>query len=142
MHQGGIMSAVTEKITTFAILEGHQYLNLTTFRRNGTEVTRPIWFAQAGDSLYFITMSGSGKAKHIRNNPDVFVSPCDARGNPLSDERAPGKATIHEKGTETAARANEVLNHKYGIVKRLFGLTFLFRQSDVVWGEIVPANPT
>lgn len=134
------MSAVIKETTSFDILHEHQYLNLTTFRKNGMEVTRPIWFAQDGDRVYFITMDNSGKAKHILNNPNVFVSPCDARGNPLSEKRAPGKATIHKKGSQTATHANRTLNKKYGIVKWLFAIVFLFRQGEVIWGEIVPAT--
>ncbi len=124
----------------FALLDGHQYMNLTTFRKNGTEVTRPVWFARQGDTIYFISQQNSGKVKHIRNNPDVLVSPSDVRGNPLSDERTAGVATIHEKGSEAADRANQALNQKYGIQKRLFSIVFILRRDTIVWGEIVPAD--
>jgi PPOX class probable F420-dependent enzyme len=122
----------------FALLDDHQYLNLTTYRKNGTDVTRPVWFAADGDTLYLISVEDSGKVKHIRNNPDVIVGPCDARGNPLSDETALGRATVYAKGDPTADKANRVLNGKYGLIKRLFGLNFLLRQATVVWIEIVP----
>lgn len=135
------MAAVqTAEQTTFAILDGHQYMNLTTYRKNGTEVTRPVWFAEDNGTIYAISVVESGKVKHIRNNPDVFVSPCDARGNPLSEERAPGTATLHEKGSPTAEHANDVLNRKYGLIKRLFSLSFIIRRAEVVWIEIQPRN--
>jgi uncharacterized protein len=132
--------ATVEAPTTnhFALLDGHQYMNLTTYRKNGTNVTRPVWFATADNTLYLVTVDNSGKVKHIRNNPDVIVGPCDARGNPLSDETALGSATIFTEGDPTAAHANQVLNAKYGIIKRLFGITFLLRRSTVIWIEIVP----
>lgn len=122
----------------FALLDGHQYLNLTTYRKDGTDVTRPVWFAAEGDTLYLISVEQSGKVKHIRNNPDVIVSPCDARGTPLSDETAPGSATAHLQGDPVAAQANAALNRKYGLLKRLFGVNFFLRRATVTWLKIVP----
>lgn len=134
------MVANTQEKRHFALLDGHQYMNLTTYRKNGTEVSRPVWFAEQDGVLYFISVENSGKVKHIRNNPDVFVSPCDATGNPLSDERAPGTAMIHEKGDPIAATANRALNQKYGIQKYLFGVMFFFQRATVVWGSIQPRD--
>lgn len=122
---------------TFALLDGHQYMNLTTYRKNGTEVTRPVWFAKDGDKLYLMTQNDSGKVKHIRRNGEVFVSPSDARGTPLTEERVAGMATIHEKGTATATHANALLNKKYGLFKALFSVMYLFRRTEVVWIEVV-----
>lgn len=128
---------MTEAIA-FALLDGHQYMNLTTHRKDGSEATRPVWFAVEGDKLYFYTVDNSWKVKHIQRNPDVYVSPSDARGNPLSEGRVAGTATIYEKGHPTATHANGVLAKKYGLIKWLFSLNFLFRRSTVVWVEIQP----
>ncbi len=124
--------------THFALLDGHNYMNLTTYRRDGSEVTRPVWFAAQDDKLYAITVEESGKVKHIRNNPDVLVSPSDARGEPLSEERVAGTATVYAEDHPTAKHANQVLNQKYGLLKRLFGLRFLLARASVVWIEIQP----
>ena len=125
---------------SFDLLNDHNYMNLTTYRKNGTEVTRPVWFAKEDGALYFVSVEGSGKVKHIRNDANVFVSPSDARGNPLSEERIAGTARIYAKGESTAAKANRALNQKYGIQKALFSLMFFFRRSTVVWGEILPVT--
>jgi len=127
-------------LSHFSLLDDHQYMNLTTYRKDGSEVTRPVWFAEEADSLYFITVAQSGKVKHIRNDPRVFVGPSDARGNPLSQERAAGTGTIYQGGHSRAEHANQLLNQKYGLLKRLFGLRFLLTGADVVWGEITPRN--
>lgn len=126
-------------MTHFALLDKHQYLNLTTYRKDGSEVTRPVWFAADGDKLYLITLSVTGKAKQIQNNPQVFVSPSDARGTALSTERVAGLASIHEKGSTTAAHADTVLNRKYGIMKWLIGTSYVLRRLTPVWIEIRPA---
>ncbi len=132
------MTVTQEKLVHFALLEGHQYMNLTTYRKDGTEVSRPVWFAADGDLLYIFTLSESGKVKHIRRNGDVFVSPSDARGNPLSEERVAGTATLHEKGTPDAKKADATLNKKYGLLKQLISITFAFRKGAPVWIEITP----
>ncbi|MEO0563053.1 MAG: PPOX class F420-dependent oxidoreductase [Chloroflexota bacterium] len=123
---------------TFDILKGHQYLNLTTYRKDGSDVTRPVWFARDGGMLYLMTVDPSGKVTHIRNDDRVIVGPCDARGNPLSDETALGIAQIFPKGYPTAIRANDVMNRKYGLIKRAFGLAMFFRKPEAVWIEIKP----
>jgi len=64
----------------FAPLRGHKYLSLITFRRNGTAVPTPVWFAENDGRLYVMTRSDSGKYKRIRNRSQVRVASCTARG--------------------------------------------------------------
>jgi PPOX class probable F420-dependent enzyme len=67
-----------------------KYLNLETFRKNGSGVCTPVWFAQAPaqsaavsgpDVFYVYSEAEAGKVKRIRNNSKVRVAPCDMRGN-------------------------------------------------------------
>ncbi len=62
--------------------DGQKYLSLETFRKNGTGVRTPVWFAaEAGKrTLYVYTLADSGKAKRLRRNNAVRIAPCDARG--------------------------------------------------------------
>jgi PPOX class probable F420-dependent enzyme len=122
----------------FALLDRHQYMNLTTYRKDGTEVSRPVWFAEQDDKLYIVTEAQSGKAKHIRRNGDVFVSPSDYAGNPLSDERTAGTASLHEKNTAVMQTASKLLNRKYRPISWLFQLRWFFNRNETVWIEIVP----
>lgn len=62
-------------------LGDEKYLALTTFKRNGTPVTTPVWAAPVEDGkIGFWTSSGSGKAKRLAHTAKVTVQPCDARG--------------------------------------------------------------
>ena len=54
---------------------GHKYLNLTSFRKNGSGIPTPLWFAEENGKLYIMTRSDSGKYKRIRNNPEVRNRP-------------------------------------------------------------------
>ncbi len=73
---------------SFAPFAGQKYLNLETFKKNGTGVKTPVWFAadpsasldSNGAKLYVYTIGVSGKVKRIRNNPHVKIAPCDMRG--------------------------------------------------------------
>src|SRR5260221_1636589 len=74
----------------FASLQGHKYVNLETFRKNGQGVRTPVWFAGepeqgAPEKLYVYSTADSGKAKRIRNNSRVRVAPCDVSGKLLGE---------------------------------------------------------
>jgi uncharacterized protein len=120
----------------FTSLQGHKYLNLETFRKNGTGVSTPVWFAAepvTGDpqTLYVYSTADSGKAKRIRNHSRVRVAPCDARGNPRG-EWIEARATIVTG--EEAARGMGLLNQKYFPWKQLLAFFASFsRQARVVF---------
>ena len=61
-------------------LGDEKYLALTTFKRDGTPVTTPVWAAPIGGKIGFWTSSGSGKAKRLAHTSKVIVQPSDARG--------------------------------------------------------------
>ena len=69
-------------------LRSKKYLSLETYRKSGTSVRTPVWFAapSAGSSdadtskLYVYTTADSGKAKRIRRTAAVKIAACDARG--------------------------------------------------------------
>lgn len=108
-----------------AALAGEKYINLTTFRRDGTAVPTPVWFALDGERILVWTIPTSGKAKRIRNNPRVTVAPCTARGK-ATGAAIPATATFLPDGD--AARANDLMNKHYGFQKRLLdGVKWLIR---------------
>ncbi len=59
------------------------YLNLETFRLNGTGVKTPVWFVQDGETLYIRTAKTSGKVRRVRNNANVNLMACGQNGEPL-----------------------------------------------------------
>ena len=62
-------------------LSNFKYVNIETFKKNGSGVRTPIWFIIYQGIIYFRTDSKSGKVKRIRNNLHVRIAPCDIRGN-------------------------------------------------------------
>lgn len=120
----------------FSYLEGHNYINLTTFRKNGEPVSTPLWFALHGGRLHATTEPGSGKMKRIRNNPSVLLAPCNAWGKEKG-ERVEGMARSVED--EPTPEAEAALYKKYRLGLGLFNL---FGRHDIgkVVLEIRPAD--
>lgn len=112
----------------FAYLEGHNYINLTTFRKSGEPVSTPLWFALHEGRLYATTEPDSGKMKRIRNNPSVLLAPCNAWGREKGP-RVEGLArSVEDEPTQGAEAA---LREKYRLS---LGLFQLFGQRQI--GEI------
>ena len=120
----------------FTYLEGHQYINLTTFRKSGEPVSTPLWFALHDGRLHATTEPDSGKMKRIRNNPSVLLAPCNAWGREKGS-RVEGLARSVEN--EPTQGAEAALHKKYRLG---LGLFHLFGQSEIgkVVLEIRPAD--
>jgi PPOX class probable F420-dependent enzyme len=99
-----------------ATLDRGKYIRLTTFKRDGTAVPTPVWFAVDGSTLLVWTDAASGKAKRVRNDGRVEVAPSDGRGKPTGAVRSGTARQVDDEGTRR--RAHDLLNRKYGVVKR------------------------
>jgi uncharacterized protein len=113
-----------DKLAQFA---GQKYINLQTFKRDGTPVATPLWFAESGDELVFYTTDNTGKVKRIRNNPRVRVAVSDMRGN-LKGEWV--EAEARRLGEAEAAKANRLITRKYGLIKRAMDFFSKFRKQS------------
>lgn len=127
--------AQTPIAADFDVLHGQEFMNLTTFRKNGQPVPTPVWFAQDGQRLYVMTADNTGKIKRVRNSSRVQVGPSDRRGTPTGP-LADGTARVLPSAE--ARRANVLLNRKYGLMKRMFDLAQKIRSTPRVYLEIVP----
>jgi PPOX class probable F420-dependent enzyme len=104
-------------------IHGQRYISLATFRKTGVPVYTPIWFAEDGDKLYFMTNSKLGKVKRIRNNPQVKIAPSTIRGKITGPEFP---ATVRIMRPEEYARVRQLINAKYWLAR----LPFLWRNTD------------
>ena len=128
----------------FAQFDGHKYLNLETFKKNGDGVKTPVWFAadpavnlaSSDAKLYLYTIGVSGKVKRIRNNPRVRIAPCDMRGNVLGEWV---EALAEIVTGEEAARGMQLLNRKYFPWKQLLGFFASFSRRERIVFALHPA---
>ena len=104
----------------FDPLTEQQYLNLETFRKNGIGVRTPVWFVKEGDILFVRTAANSGKVKRIRNNGQVNIAACKLDGS-LLGKWLPAKAS-ELKDDDTGRKVDRLLDRKYGLMKKIFGL--------------------
>src|SRR5580692_2057970 len=97
-------------------LSDEKYLSMTTYRKNGTPVTTPVWIADLGDGkLGFWTSSGSGKAKRLAHTSRVTLQPSDGRGRVKPDSTAIEATATLVEGPELDAIRKAVVA-KYGFM--------------------------
>jgi uncharacterized protein len=101
-----------------------KYLNLETYRKNGTPVATPMWCAEHDGLLYVYSRAEAGKVKRIRQHPAVRVVPCTVRGTPMGDWVS-GTARMLEEPDATLG--HQLLNAKYGWLKRVGDLVSRLR---------------
>lgn len=90
------------------------FVSLGTFRRNGEEVSTPVWIARDGDELVVTTERNTGKVKRLRNDPTVTLRPCSRMGAVEPDAiTVRARARIAGPSTEDR-RADAALRRKYG----------------------------
>ncbi|MFV0374612.1 PPOX class F420-dependent oxidoreductase [Microbacterium sp.] len=104
-----------------------RYVSLTSYRKDGTPVSLPVWIADLGDGTAgFTTGSGSYKVKRIRRNPAVTLRPCDARGN-VTPGSPVVEATARVVSDGGYTRVRRAIVAKYGIQARLLALAGVVR---------------
>jgi PPOX class probable F420-dependent enzyme len=94
---------------TTSELANEQFLSITTFKRDGTSVSTPVWVAGENGNLLVISEAESWKVKRIRRDGHVRVAPCSARGA-IRGEQVDAHATLDP---DTAA-VETLLARKYG----------------------------
>jgi uncharacterized protein len=121
----------------FAGFDGREYAVLVTFRRDGTPVPTPVWFALLGDRR-FITSTDrrTAKVRRIRHDPRVRVFPSDPRGKPLGPA-VEGVARLVDGGDD-GRRAEDALDRKYGRARRIYERV-MTRPQDMLHVEVAPA---
>jgi len=96
-------------------LEAAKYINLVTFRKDGREVSTPVWCIALDGKLYCYTNGLAGKVKRIRATRRVRVAPSDMRGKPLGG---------WSEGTGRIVSEPELQRRVYGALAAKYGLTY------------------
>ena len=99
-----------------AILTAH-YVALTTYRRDSTPVTTPVWAAAEGERLYLFSNATAGKVKRLRNSSRAAIAPCTVTGT-ITGAQLPAEA--FNLASDHMPKVWRLLTKKYGMVVRLF----------------------
>jgi len=102
-----------------------KYINLETYKKDGTPIRTPVWFVIDNDLIYVITMESTGKVKRLKNNQEVRIVPCSFKGKPKNGWV---KAKAEKITGEEADKAIKLRKKKYGMSGRLVSL---FRKGNL-----------
>jgi uncharacterized protein len=95
-----------------------KYVNLRSFKRDGSPVDTPVWFAVVDGRIVIFTDGTSYKVKRIRRDSRIELARCDVRGK-LLGPWLPGSCRPVEGEPARIAEAYAALNAKYGLLMRL-----------------------
>ncbi|HEX9549982.1 MAG TPA: PPOX class F420-dependent oxidoreductase [Candidatus Limnocylindrales bacterium] len=113
-----------------AALAGARFIDLVTFRRDGTPVGTPVLFVADAGRLLVRTASDAGKLKRLAHTAIVEIAPSDSRGRRLG-AAAPGTARVLGPGALAPMLAR--LHARYRIAGPVATLVRRLRgQQDVV----------
>jgi len=95
-----------------------QYINLETFKKDGSKVTTPVWVAQQNNSLVVTTGKNAGKVKRIRNNGKAIIYTTNQSGSKkLSEELEVKGSILSDEDLKTEAVT--ILKKKYGMMAKM-----------------------
>ena len=111
---GATVSAWPGRVDVVDDLDTARYISLTTFKKDGSPVSSPVWITGSGGTYVFTTGGKAWKTLRLMRNPSVRVQVCDMRG------RVRPQASTYVGTGEVAASADAVaaaeraLAAKYG----------------------------
>ena len=73
-------SRVARYAVTMEELDKARYILLTTFKRDGSPVSSPVWITGSGGTYEFTTGERAWKTRRLRADPRVRVQACSMRG--------------------------------------------------------------
>jgi PPOX class probable F420-dependent enzyme len=100
---------------TTSELANEEFVSITTFKRDGTPVSTPVWVAGENGNLLVISEADSWKVKRIRRDGHVRIAPCSARGAVRGDA-VEAEAVIDPE----TALVEQLLARKYGWIYRAY----------------------
>lgn len=117
-------------------LESERYISLETFRKNGTGVRTPVWFARmqrdGKDTLVVMTNGTSYKVKRLRRNPAVKVAACNMSGKQILGPFHDGQGEVLED-PGSVREAARLLRKKYSWQWRIMEVGAWFGRRQRQW---------
>ena len=95
-----------------------EYINLITYKNDGSSVTTPVWVAPKGHSLVITTSLNAGKVKRIRNNGRATIYTTNQSGSQKLSESLDLQASLIEEPS-LKKQAADVIRKKYGLMAKM-----------------------
>ncbi|MFW9852846.1 MAG: PPOX class F420-dependent oxidoreductase [Candidatus Thorarchaeota archaeon] len=116
------------------IVKDHKHINLTTFKKDGTRISCPVWFVLHEGKLFLMSGVDSWKVKRMRSNPNVEFAPSKFGGKEIGKRV---KGTVRFLGGEEAIIAQNLLRKRYPIMWILV-IKIRDRGMEYLFFEITP----
>jgi uncharacterized protein len=114
-------------------LANEEFVSMTTFKRDGTPVSTPVWVAGENGNLLVISEAESRKVKRIRRDGRVRITPCGARGAVHGDP-VDADATIDPDTATVEKLLAGKYGWKYGAYRRFSALARKLRRQPTPTG--------
>ena len=99
--------------------ENDEYINLITYRNNGSPVSTPVWLSSLDDYLVVTTSLNAGKVKRVRANGKATIYKTNQSGSKKLSQEIDVKASIIEDENEKQ-RGIKSIQKKYSPMYKLF----------------------
>jgi PPOX class probable F420-dependent enzyme len=121
-------------------LASEEFVSITTFKRDGTAVSTPVWVAGENGNLLVISEADSWKVKRIRRDGHVRIAPCGARGAVHGDP-VDANATIDPDTVTVEKLLARKYGWKYRAYKRLGAIARKLRRQPTPTGVTLRITP-
>jgi uncharacterized protein len=130
--------AHTTRVELGDTLAARKTMVLTTFKADGTGVPTPVSVAVEAGRIFFRSYAETWKAKRLRRNPLVEVTPSTLRGKQRGPT-LPARSQLLNGGDEAAAR--RALRHRHPFLQgTLVPLTHRVLRYHTLHYELVPRD--
>jgi PPOX class probable F420-dependent enzyme len=99
--------------------ESVEYVNLVTFKKDGSSITTPVWVAPYQNSLVVTTSLNAGKVKRIKNNGKATIYVTNQTGSKKLSESLDVSASLISDSKDKS-EAVEKIKKKYGLISKMF----------------------
>ena len=99
--------------------ESVEYVNLVTFKKDGSSITTPVWVAPYQNSLVVTTSLNAGKVKRIKNNGKATIYVTNQTGSKKLSESLDVSASLISDSKDKF-EAVEKIKKKYGLISKMF----------------------
>ena len=99
--------------------ESVEYVNLVTYKKDGSSVTTPVWVAPYQNSLVVTTSLNAGKVKRIKNNGKATIYVTNQTGSKKLSESLDVSASLISDSKDKS-EAVEKIKKKYGLISKMF----------------------
>jgi PPOX class probable F420-dependent enzyme len=98
--------------------ESVEYVNLVTYKKDGSSVTTPVWIAPYQNSLVVTTSLNAGKVKRVRNNGKASIYVTNQTGSKKLSESIDLKASLIQD-VDLKKQAADLIRKKYGMMAKM-----------------------